>query len=170
MGRAGVIRVALEDAERDGSGQDVQPEGVVAERANRLQQGQGVERCHLVVVRILLVEPFHRFHVGDPAFGQFAFAEQFLDRGQEAQFAVVTGLGSPLLARSAQSLQGLPRRVQIPLRQQRVVVGQGLAPVGEGEVGLELLGGLKLFARLLVAEAVENRDAADEVLLRLLAR
>jgi len=51
-----------------------------------------------------------------------------------------------------------------------VVVGQRLAPVGEREVGLDLLRGVKLLPRLFVAEAVENRDAADEVLLRLLAR
>ena len=170
VGRARVIRIALEDAERDRSGQDVQPEGVVAERAHRLQQGQGVERGHLVVVRMLPVEPLHRFHVGDPALLELALAEQFLDRVQEAQFTLVASLGRPLLARLAEPRQGFPRRVQIPLGQQRVVVGERLTPVGEGEVGLDLLRGLKLFARLLVAEAVENRDAADEVLLRLLAR
>ena len=47
-----------------------------------------------------------------------------------------------------------------------MVVGERLAPVGQGKIGLRLLGELELRDRLLPPEAVEDGDPAQEMLLR----
>ena len=169
VGGARVVRIPIEEAHGDRPRQHVQAERVVAERPYSRQQRQRVESRHLVVIRVALVEVAHPLHVPDPPLSEFTFAKQLLDRGQKPEFPFGRGLRRPLLASLAEPLQGGTRRFQIPFRQQWVVVRQRLPPVGEGEVGFQLLGGVELLARLLVAEAVQDRDAADEVLLRLAA-
>ncbi len=116
------------------------------------------------------MELLHRLHVADAAIHMVALTPQHLDRPQESLLAFGRGLRCSLLGGRSQPLQHAARLIGVHLRDQGMVVRQGLAPVGHGEVGVYLLRRLELIDRLIPAEAVEDRHAPQEVLLDLPAR
>ncbi len=164
--RAGMIGVVLEQPERDGAGADVEALAQITGRRHRAQHGERVVRGHLRVVRILLVEALHRLHVADPALDVRALAPQDLHGVEKALLSVRRRFGAALRPRRREALQHAARLGGVHLGDQRVVVGERLAPVRHGEVRIDRLGGLELLDRLLPAEAVQDRHAAQEVVLR----
>ena len=111
-----------------------------------------------------VVEIAHHLHVsGTPRLEIAVAEEEGFHRAQEPLFprrrrfreARLEGRGEPRQHRA----RGLP----IHFREERVVVAEGLAPVGHGEVRVRRLRALELGDRLLPAEAVQDRRPTDEV-------
>ena len=95
-----------------------------------------------------------------------AFAEQYLDGREETSLTLRRRFLEPLFRRRAEALQNGPGEIRVSLGEERMVVAQGLAPIGHEEVGLRgqscfesLLGGLE-------REAVQKQHAVQKMLLR----
>jgi hypothetical protein len=167
-----MLGVAVDPLLQDGGGPHQQPVARLAERSAVRGEGgsdqrQGVEARHFEVVRPALVELPHGLGVGAGAVALLPFAVQGLDRGEPAPLPVIARFRRPGLGRGAEALQGLPGRVHVLLTPDRVVVGQGLAPVGQSEPRLGLLRLPEGVGGLVVPEAVQGRDPAQKVGLRL---
>ena len=149
---------------------DVVALGHVAVQPVDAQQRQRVEGRDLGIVGIGIVQVAHRLHVLEAALGVVAVPPEDLDRAHEPLLPLGRRLGDALLGCRRQALQRLPRLGRVHVGDQRMVVGERFAPVGQREVGIDRLGRVELLARLLPAEAVQDRDAAQEMVLRLAGR
>ena len=167
VGGAGMVGAASEDVERDRAGANVVAQIIVAQRFGRREERQREERADLVVVGIALVEAVHCLYVSDLARRAVAFAPQRLDRGEKALLALGRRLGAARRGIAAELGESLARVGRVEIGEERVVVAQRLAPVRHREVGLDRLRRFELRDRLLPAEAVQRRHAAQEVALRL---
>ena len=165
--RSRVVRVLVEHLHRDGARPHLEPQRLIAECARSGQHRKRIERGHLVIVGVARIEPCHGLHVANPSFVVGApLAPQRLDRFEEALLPVGRCLGGPRGTGRSEACEHRARILFIeigPTPEQWVVVAQGFAPVGEGEVRFDGLGGLELLDGLLPAEAVEDRDAAQEM-------
>ncbi len=130
------------------------------------QQRHCVEGGGLVVVRILRVQAAHGVGVGEVARPLVAVAVQHLQRPQVVFLALGSCLSEPRLRCRAQPAQRSQRRLTVLLLPDRMVVSHRLAPVGEREVGVELLSLAKSLGGVGILEAVQQQNASQEGLLR----
>ena len=167
--RARVVRLALEEVGDDGAGLHLPVEARLA-ASDESEVGKRVERLGLVVLGMRLGEPPHGLVVELVALVLVTGAVEDLDGVHVEALALGRGLGPAFGAGGPEALQDVPGGADVLLRPQRMVVADRLAPVGEGEVRIDLLGVLEGFSGFLVPEAVERRDTALEgVLSRLRA-
>ncbi|MYH27689.1 MAG: hypothetical protein F4137_02300 [Acidobacteria bacterium] len=161
---ARMIRVVVEHPQRDGARLHVRAIRLVAIVARGGQQRQRVERLHLVIVGVGGGKPLHLVRVRDAAIGFLACAEeQGIHGADESLLALGRGLGQPGLPVRPQPLERLPRQVPLLEALEGVVVTHRLAPVGHGEVRSQGLGLTELQSRILEAEAMEHRRAAEKM-------
>ena len=113
------------------------------------------------------MQPLHRVHVGDAALRASRPSPHSASTAPRNPFSRGVGAFASRASRVGPSRASTARGfLRVLLRLERMVVAERLAPVRHREVGLRLLRELELGDRLLPAEAVKNRDAAQEVLLR----
>ena len=167
MSSAGVVGITVQHAERNRSGPHFQPQAVVSQRPRAAQHGKRVEGRDLIIRGVLFIQSGHGLHVGHPAILPTALPPESFDRFKQALFPRGGSLGQAFFRRGSKPRERFPRRLGVDLGLQRVVVGEGFGPVGQCEVGIDRLGGPELLDRLLPAETVQDRHAAQEVLLRL---
>ena len=161
-----MVGIALEHFGGQRASLHVVAERRVVERSAGAQQRERIESLDFVVVGELFVEALHGVHVGDTAFAPVTVAPQRLDRDEEALLSFGWRLGQAGRRRRSEPRQHRARVFPILLGLERMVVGERLAPVGEGKIGLRRLGELELRDGLLPPEAVEDGNAAQEMLLR----
>ncbi len=131
------------------------------------EQRQRIEGADLVVVGILRIQPRHRVRVGDVARQFVARAEvEHLHRLEQRLLLRQLGLGQPRLVRRRELVERGLRLGDVLLRPQRMVVAHGLAPVGHGEVRVDLLGLLERQGRLVELEVVQGLHSGEKGLLR----
>ncbi len=164
MGGARVLRVVaerfLDDRRRPHICRDVSALVGGSEKRQRVECGR------FVVVRILLPQAAHRIGVGEVARSLVAVTVQDIQRAQVVLFAVGRCLGQPRFGRRSQPTQRRQRRLTVLLLPDGMVVRHRLAPVGEGEVGVDALSLAKRLGGVGILEAVEQQNASQEGLLR----
>ena len=111
------------------------------------------------------MEAGHRFLVRDVPSELVSLAVEVLERFQVESLALRRGLRGPFLPGGAQTEEHRAGRGDVLLGPERMVVAHRLAPVGESETGVDLLGVLERLAGLLEPEAMERRHAAQERIL-----
>jgi len=118
------------------------------------------------VVRIALVERGHGVGVAEIALLLGAAAIEDFQGAQIVALALGLRLGQPHLGRGAEPGQDGACRIEVLLHPHRVGEGQRLAPEGHGEVRVDLLRRAELLRRVGVLEVVQQREPAQERLLR----
>ena len=161
MGGAGMLRVLREDLLLDGRGLHV---GLhVALVLAGAEERETVERGGVEVIRVFLVQAPHRIGVGAVAIRLLALRVELLDGFEIHLLAVGRRPGEPLGLRRREALQRLHRGFTVALHPERVIVRHRLAPVRHGEAGVRLLRRPKLVGRIRVLEAVQEKQALQEV-------
>jgi hypothetical protein len=128
----------------------------------RAHEGEGMEGKHFRVVGMGRGEASHGLGVRAVARRLVPAPEQDLDRREEAPLAVGPRLPGPRLGRRAKPLQDLAGLLRVLVEPERLVVGHGLAPVGQGEAGIDSLRFQEGLDGVLVLEVVERGHAAQE--------
>ena len=166
VGRAGMIRVPVEQLQGDRAAEDVAPLRVGGGTGCH-QERQRIEGSRLLVFGVGRMEATHLLHVGAPPSNGVAVAEkERLDGRQEAFLAVGLRLLEPGFWGRAEAAKDRLGRLAVPLADQGMVVAERFTPVRHGEVGIEFLRRLELGACLLPSKAVQNGDALEEAILR----
>ena len=123
---------------------------------------QRVEGARIGIVRILAHELLHGVAVRVVTLTLVAVAVHHFDRVQVVALALGAGLGVARLSRRAERRQCGTRGVPILLLPDRVVVSLSLAPIGHGEVRIDLMRCLERLASVFVFEAVQQQQPAYE--------
>ena len=164
--RARMVRVGTEDLEGDRNGLHLQPERLIPQCSRRGQQGDRIERGHLRIIRVAVMQAPHGLHVGNAAVIVITVTPEGFHRLEKTLLTVGWCLSQPFLARGTQTAQDGSGVVVIWRdREQRVVVAQRLAPIRHREIRIKPLRGLELLDRLVPTKAVQDRNTPQEKLL-----
>jgi hypothetical protein len=160
--RARMVRVLLEHLLYDGRRERLTAKTLVA-GPHRAEQRQRIQRGDLVVVRRLFIHARHRVRVRLIARELVARrVEQLIDGFDVRLLLRQLCLREPAIECRRELAERLFRRVDIYLRPERMVVAHRLAPIGERESRIRLLGFPERFGRLVELEAVKVLHAFDE--------
>ena len=166
MGRPGMGRIAAKHRLADRRRAHRRAEISRASRPDG-QQRQGMQRGGVEVVRIALLHPRHRRLVCLVACRPGALAVQRFDRGEVSALARCLAAGDSGLGGTRQAQKRGSGGGGIVLAPERMIVGQRLAPVRHGERRVQPLRLPKGVGRVIVLEAVQEREPAEECRLRL---
>ena len=157
---ARVVRIVAEHRRDDG--RSLQVRRNVPHTLTQAQERCRVEYLCLAVGREARHQALHGARVGRVAPGLGTVAVQDLDGIQIRSLPGRGSLGAPGLARRAQTKQARARGVHVLLVPEGMGVRQRLAPIRQGEPGIDALCLPEGARGVLVLEAVQQKHAADE--------
>ena len=161
--RARVIWMIAEHRLDDRRGSHVESE--VAPGVGGAEQRERVKCRGVGVVRIRTIEIGHRVRIREIARLFVGVAVEDLDGAEVVLLALRLRPCDARLARRRQPRQRFPRGAAVLLHPHGMVVGHRLAPVGHGEVGIDLLRTAKQIGRRGIFEVVELREAGEKAVL-----
>src|SRR5262249_43390341 len=129
---------------------------------NRRKQRERVERRRLVVIRVRARKLAHPIRVRAIARGFCTVAEEPFDGVEISLLAIGWRLRLTVRARRRQPPERRAGLVHVLVVPERLVVAHRLAPVRQGESGVEALRLPERGDRIVVLEAVKQQHAADE--------
>ena len=122
--RARVYRILVENAQGDRSGTDRHTIVQVTTSSRACtQNSQRVKSGDLVVVGVLVIQLFHRFHVAKAAVTQLSFAPEDFHGHEESLLALRWRFCEAFCCGRAESLERFARFGRVHARKQRMVVG-----------------------------------------------
>ena len=159
--RARVVRVVPEYLFSDGGGPQVRRH--VPHPLTQAEQGERVEDLGFAVRGEARDQPLQGERVRRVSLRFRAVAVEDFDGFEIRLLPGRRRLGAPGGGRRAEALEGCAGGAQVLLVPDRMRVGERLAPIGEGESGIEALRLAESLRRVPVLEAVQQQHTADEL-------